>query len=485
MTTNVPNIQWTPTGLVVPSEAAVLAGVLADFNAAFGGNLNITNLSTPQGQLASSIAAAISNCYAQFTNLVNGVNPDLNSGFMQDAIARIYFCNRNEAVQTIVMCQCTGGGAGVPVPIPSGSLAIDTSGNVYAAQLPGTLPAAGGTITLPFANVVAGPIPCAANTLTQIYQAIDGWDSITNASAGVVGSAVESAQAFEYRREQTVAANGKGSGPAVYGAVFDVPGVIDAYYIENDTNAPVNVGSTSFVLGANTIFVGVIGGTAAAIAQAIYTKKSPGCNMAGNTTVLVPDPSGYAPPVPTYQITFNNNGQNPANTFFAISIPNLPNLPSDIVSLIQQAIVNQFTGASGSPRARIGSLLAAANYAGSVQTAAGAGIVIPVLAINVGTAFAGTATTVNASNQIAVATVVEGQLSFGTQLTGTYIPAGTYIVEQLSGTAGGVGTYLMSQEATGSSGGTEVISGAPGPSAQYGIDQAPEIAEANVTVTLV
>ena len=480
MTTNVPQIQWTPTGLVVPSEAAVLAGVQADMNAAFGGNLNPA-LSTPQGQLATSIAAAISNCYALFTNLVNGVNPQLNSGFMQDAIGQIYFTNRDAGTPTTVQCTCVGVSGTI---IPSGALAQDTSGNQYACVLGGMIPA-GGSISLSFANVVDGPIPCAASTLTAIYQAINGWESITNPTAGVIGTNEESTQAYEYRREQTVAANGQGSGPSVYGAVFDVPGVVDVFYIENDTSAPVAYGSTAYILPANSMFVGVIGGATAAIAQAIYTKKSPGCNMAGNTTSIVSDPSGYLPPIPTYQITFNNNSLNAANTFFAVSIPNIPSLPSNIVSLIQQAIVAQFTGSNGSPRARIGSLLAAANYAAAVQTCAGPGIVIPVLSIDIGTTFVGTATTVNASNVLTIVTDTSGQLSFGTVITATYIPAGTYIVEQLTGTPGGAGTYLMNQVATGTTGGAEALAGNPGTSAHYGIDQAPTIAVGNISVTLV
>lgn len=76
MTTNVPTIQFTPTGLVIPSDSDVMTGVLQDFNAAFGGNLNMA-LTPPQGQLAMSLAAAISNAYALIAMMVNGMDPDL------------------------------------------------------------------------------------------------------------------------------------------------------------------------------------------------------------------------------------------------------------------------------------------------------------------------------------------------------------------------------------------------------------------------
>ncbi len=47
----VPRVQFTPEGLVLPNESAILAGVLSDMDAAFGGGLNPA-LETPQGQLA-------------------------------------------------------------------------------------------------------------------------------------------------------------------------------------------------------------------------------------------------------------------------------------------------------------------------------------------------------------------------------------------------------------------------------------------------
>src|SRR5256885_64141 len=57
--TLVPTFTFGPTGFVAPSGPAVLAGVQGDINAAFGNNLNY-QLMTPQGQLASSEATAVS-----------------------------------------------------------------------------------------------------------------------------------------------------------------------------------------------------------------------------------------------------------------------------------------------------------------------------------------------------------------------------------------------------------------------------------------
>lgn len=480
MSTNVPQIQFLATGLSVPTEAAVLAGVQADISAAYGVPLNFAS-DTPQGQLASSLAAAISGAYATFAAIVNGINPDVAIAFMQDAIGRIYFQNRNPGLSTVVQCNCTGAN----VTIPIGAQAQDTSGNLYQCTQGGTIGAGGGTISCTFANMTVGAIPCAASTLTIIYQGISGWESITNPAPGVVGAAIETPPAFEYRRRNSVSGNAQGFLAATYGAVFDVANVIDAFCYENDTSSSVNYGATNFSLAANSIYVGVIGGASSDIAQAVYSKKGPGCNYNGNTSVTVTDTSGNYQTPPTYTVKFNNNSQNPANVYFTVTLPNLSTLPSNISTLVQNAIVNQFTGASSvAPRARIASTIAASDYTAAVQQCAGSTIFVQVLSIAIGTTFSGQGTLVNGSTTLTITTATSGLLTFGTQVTGTDIPTGAYIQQQLTGTVGGVGTYQMSAAATGTVGTAEAITGATGQSATFGIDQAPTIAAGNITVVL-
>ena len=386
MTSAVPTIQWTAGGLVVPTAAAVLAGVQQDINAAFGGNLNFTNGQTPQSQLAASWAANINAANAAIAYMVNQTNPLTASGFMQDGIGQIYFLDRNPGLPTVVQCLCTGA---VGTPIPVGAQAQDTSGNVYVCTQAGVI-GSSGNVTLPFENIVLGPIACPANTLTNIYVQIPGWDSINNPTAGVLGADVETQTAFEIRREASVASNSQGALQSVYGAVFGVSGVIDAYCYENDSSAAITVGATNYSMVPNSIYVGVAGGEAAAVAQAIYTKKSPGCNMNGNTTVVVTDTSGYQSPQPTYNITYNVLTDTPI--YFSVQIQNSSSLPANITTLVQNAIVAQFSGANGAPRARAGAnLLASQYYAPVIAIAPGT---ISVVSILVGLASPGNATNI-------------------------------------------------------------------------------------------
>jgi hypothetical protein len=378
MTTNVPAVQFTPTGVVVPAASDVLAGVQVDNNTAFGGNLN-PSLSTPQGQLASTLTAIIADKNAQIANIANQVDPAFAAGRWQDALGRIYFLTRVVAAGTVVQATCLGL-AGVVIPV--GSLAKDTSGNIYSCTQAGTIPV-GGSIVLAFTCTTVGPIACPIGALNAIYQAIPGWDSINNLAAGVVGNLVESRTAFELRRKASVALNAQGSLASIYGAVLNVAGVIDAYVYENDTNAAITAGATNYSLAANSLYVAVVGGLAQDIANAIWLKKSPGCNTNGNTSVTVIDNSGYSYPYPTYTIKFNAPTALPI--LFAVQIQNNPNLPANIVALVQNAIIAAFNGTDGGSRARIGSTIVAGRFYADV---AATSPYTSVLSILLGTATA-------------------------------------------------------------------------------------------------
>jgi len=104
---NVPQIQWTVNGPVVPTQAQILAGVQADMNAAFGGNLNAA-LNTPQGQLATSYTAMIAACYGAMVQLANNFDPAYASGRFQDAIGRYFNLFRLPPTFTTLQVQCFG-----------------------------------------------------------------------------------------------------------------------------------------------------------------------------------------------------------------------------------------------------------------------------------------------------------------------------------------------------------------------------------------
>jgi hypothetical protein len=364
--TQVPQIQFTPQGPIIPADGDILAGVQEDMNYAFGGGLN-PGLSTPQGQLASSTAAIIAAKDSEIALICNQVDPQYATGRFQDAIGRLTvgMAPRYAAAGTVVACVLNGPGG----TVPAGTLAQDTSGNTYTLLGAVTIPV-DGTVMSNWANVATGPIPCPAGTLTQVYQAVPGWDTITNPTQGVLGRDVETPQEFELRRQNSVAGNSRGSCQAIQAAVYAVPGVLDCYVIDNTSGNTVNMGSSNYPMRPHSLYVGVVGGEAATIAQAIWLKKDTGCDYNGNTEVTVLDTSSqYAPgPYPSYPVQFNV----PTNTqvLFAVSIVNSTTLPANIVALVQAAIIAQFNGGNGQIPARMGAAITGSSYYGAVLAVA-------------------------------------------------------------------------------------------------------------------
>ncbi len=444
MTTAVPPIQFTPAGLVLPTDAEILTGVQADYNTAFGGGVNPA-LETPQGQLASSEAAVISDKNAEVAIIVNQVDPQYSNGRFQDGIARIYFLNRKGATATVVTC--TLGGAPGTV-IPAGTLAQDTSGNTYASSGDATI-GGGSTVDQDFQNIITGPIACPAGTLSKVVQGISGWDTITNATDGAIGHDVENRTDFELRRANSVALNAHGTPESIYAVVFEVDDVLDVYVIDNPYGVPtftgvragmtltvsgaltdneltigsiitgagvtaatyvrafgtgtggngtytvsttqtlgsvamsspgVVKGATDFPLAPHSVYVAVVGGTDADVAQAMWSKKDLGCNYNGNTTETVTDPSGYSYPLPTYTVTFERPAALPI--LFAVQLQNNGLLPSGYVATVKAAIIARFNGTDGTVRQRIAATVIASVYYAPV---AAVGPNVVPLSIQVGT----------------------------------------------------------------------------------------------------
>ena len=538
--TLVPTFTFGPTGFVAPSGPAVLTGVQGDINAAFGRNLNY-QLTTPQGQLASSEAAIISNTYASFQYYTQQVDPAYASGRMQDAIARIYFLERDPSEPTSLQVSCSGQAATIPI----GALIKDESGNTYAATAIGTLPADGGAITLQFDCTIPGPTSVPASNSISIYQAINGWDSVTVIS-GVVGRDIESRAAFETRRQDSVAGNSFGSISAILGAVAQVPNVLDFWGYNNNTASPVTVNGV--LIGAYSIFISVAGGASADIAAAIFSKKGAGAPMVGNTTVTVYDTNPLYGTPPAYSIKYTI--PNPLQLLWSVTLVNSPLIPSDASTQVQNALIAAATGQSSiippPPRARIASTVYAAQYisainalgswavvaaitvgskkttsatfwakiAGTTMTVIATGltgsiapgqylfdtlgIVLNGTKVTIGSGGAGSytinqPTTVGASftgtgsGTNLTISAVTGLIEPGQLVQGTGVPASTTIVSQTSGTPGGAGVYVTNNATTSS--GAALNSYAPLVTAIAGSasvavngDEVPQVTAPNITV---
>lgn len=350
MSSHVPPIRFTPQGLQIPTETEVLNGVLADFNDAFGGGLNL-NLETPQGQLASSLAAVIADKNNVIAELVNQIHPEYAEGVMQDAIAQIYFLQRKHATDSAVVCEFVG----LPgTQIPQGFIVQDAAGNQWALQQEIGIPIGGkvnGTL------IAAGQIEAHAHSVNVVYQALVGLDRVDNPHPAVPGRAEESRAEFAERRRRSVAINAHGTPQAVYANVFALDGVRDVYVIDNPKGQNVQAGATNYTLKPHSIYVAAVGGDDTAVAEAVLRYAGSGCDFNGNTEITVYDHS-YNDPKPAYQVSFMRPNELPV--YFRIKIELGAFLGAD--AAIKQAVINAFKG-------RIGANLYAIGYVAPVVQA--------------------------------------------------------------------------------------------------------------------
>lgn len=374
---SVPKLTITYQGVTIPQAVDIRTGVMADYNFAFGGNLNITSTATPQAHISDNLTQNISDANAAIAEVIAGVDPATSDGRMQDGIGRIYFIERKGATASVVQATITGQPGAI---LSAGAMARDVNGLYWTSSGSVTFPI-GGVATVEFACTTPGPVQLGIGELNRIAQASPGWDAINNAGAAVTGTNVESKAEFEARRFASVAKNAHGSAAAIRGSVWGVPGVIDVYAYDNFTGSPVEIGPTAFEIPAHCVYVAVVGGTDEDVGMSIYKKKDGGCNLTGNTSIVVEDrESGVAFPYPTYTISWERPAALPIK--FKVSIRNSPSLPANITDLVKQSVVETFNGLNGFQRARIGSEIFASNYYGPIAQISSS---VQVLSVKVGT----------------------------------------------------------------------------------------------------
>ena len=165
---------------------------------------------------------------------------------------------------------------------------------------------------------------------------------------------------------------------AVRAAVLAVSGVLDVYAVDNKTSTASTIGGVS--VAANSIYVAVEGGDQNLVAAAILSKSSAGCAYTGNTSVTVYD-NNYPDPKPSYAVKFQTPTSVPL--YFSVTIRADGSLPTNINTLIQNAIVSAAAGQDGGTPLRIGYTVYASRFNSPV---AGTDANVQIVSIKIGTA---------------------------------------------------------------------------------------------------
>lgn len=343
--THVPPLRFTTQGIEMPSEAEILDGVLADFQAAFGGGLNPAP-ETPQGQLAASLAAVIADKNAQIAFLVNQVHPDFAESFMQDAIGKIYFIERKPATDSLAECEFYGLAG---TRIPQGFVLLDDEGRKWQTLAETGIPESG---VVKAAVGAKGSLKAAAGSISRIYQSLPGLDRVRNPQSSLPGRPEESRAEFAERRLRSVAVNAHGTPQAVYANLFALEGVQDVYVVDNPKGQPETV--NGYTLKPHSIYAAVVGGDDKAVADVLLRFAGCGCDFNGNTEITLYD-DNYTDPKPAYTVAF----MRPEDLPVYIRVTVERGAPAGLTQQIQEAVAAVF-------ESRIGGTLYAVKFAAAL-----------------------------------------------------------------------------------------------------------------------
>lgn len=356
------NLTITDKGIVSPTTEEIKEGIQGIFVNAFGSDLSLDD-STPQGVLIDDLAQIKQASNSVLLYLANQFNPEYASGIFQDALANLYFIQRRSATYSIVTCRCIGVNGTVLNGLPSENypdrvpaMAQSTNGDIFECVVGGIIGnpvTSGGSTTyttpgyvdLVFRAKETGPIPCGANTVNSIFQAINGWDSVNNSSSGSVGLLEENRANFEKRRIDSLALQATGSLAAVQAGIANIEGVDDYKVWENPTGSSVT--TRGVTLKAHSIWVCVNSGVPADdIAEVIYGNKSAGCDTNGSQSCT------YTDPATGVQYTYSYANPVDVDTYIKITVQSLPSSETQLA--MKQAIWDNFNGEDGSQAITIG-----------------------------------------------------------------------------------------------------------------------------------
>lgn len=289
-----PNFQYVKsTGTIVPDTADLLTAAQTEYRLAFGNDL-IVSAETPQGVLITAETIARDAVVRNNAALANQINPNLAGGIFLDAICALTDLERLDATRSEVVATLTGVDGTV---IPSGVRAQTTNGDVFVSTQ--TVTIAAGSASAVFRAEAFGPIGASPGSLSEIVDAVLGWDAITNAADAVLGREEQSDQSLRALRRVTLAGQGTALPEAIISELYKVEGVKSLKFRENVTDATATIDGVSMV--ANSVYACVSGGSDTDIAEALLRKKSLGANWNGGVTVPTIEPvSGQ-----TYQVKFS------------------------------------------------------------------------------------------------------------------------------------------------------------------------------------
>lgn len=279
----------TGSGLTIQTLTEIRDELVSGLQSIYGTDINL-DPNTPDGQLVNIIAQAKIDMLELINQVFASFDPDQAIGVNLDRRCAINGIQRAGGTYTQQLVSVTVDRALTLNGLDTSASPFtvqDPEGNRY--QLVTTTAFSGaGTEALTFQAVEVGAVTSALNTITDVVTITLGVTGVNNpTTATTVGVAQESDPALRTRRARSVSIPSQGYLDGLIGALLDLDSVTQVEVFENFTDVTDLRG-----IPPHSIWVIVLGGTSADIAQVIYVKRSLGCGMKGATEVSITQADG-------------------------------------------------------------------------------------------------------------------------------------------------------------------------------------------------
>lgn len=313
--------QLTSQGLTRTRLDERLTALQDAMRAIFGPSINL-DPDTVDGQSLGIFAESVSNLDQLAEDTYHSFNPQSATGVALSRLVQLNGIRRIEGTYSTVDLLCVGQQGTI---IPAGSLVKSSTNATFQTSAEATIPASG-QVSVPARASSLGAVLAPAGTLTKIDTPIYGWQTVSNPLDAVPGRDEETDEQLRLRRRASTSTPGQSIVDAMYGALSNIPDVLQAMVYENDQDTVDANG-----LSPHSIYCVVEGGTDQKVLDTIWLKKTAGTTTLGTTSGTVMDSMGnphvlkFSRPVDT-------------NVWVTVNLNTRPGWPTDGAQRIKDAL---------------------------------------------------------------------------------------------------------------------------------------------------
>lgn len=332
------------SGLHTKDLETLISELETELKTIYGTDINL-DPSSPDGQLVNIICQLGVDLRELLTSVNAGFDPDQAEGTVLDQRVAINNIERAGGTFTTVLIDVTIDRAlslvGLDSAVAETSPSVenlytikDNEGNLFYLSASKS-EAGAGTYQYEFRSANLGNIEVTIGTITTPVTIIAGVTAVNNPGGALVQGRDEETDAeLRLRRRQSTGISSRGYLDSLQAALQNVSGVTTAIVEENNT-AITDAGGTP----GHTIWCIVEGGADADIGEVIYQKRSAGCGMRGDESVLVPRIGGG-----TFEVLFDRPVNQDLYIEFTLTYPGGIFSETDIKNMIVENVLWEIGG---------------------------------------------------------------------------------------------------------------------------------------------